>query len=263
MTRLAYYFGNWNLGGFLIHELRYNQNPEFGSDYYPGDAPLPDQEDPEEGFGESEYALAINGIFSGWDIALYYANLVNDTLRLELVSGFPVPETRLKHDRLDFYGAAVNIAWGNWLVKTEAAYWEGFRFFNTGDEIFARLDLLAGLEYTGFQNMTMSLEVANRHVFDFDRKLEDFPDETIEDDTQSALRLTRSLLNETLEITLLAVLYGTGEDDAALQRLSLDYDIDDAWRVRVGIVAYQAGDRPPFEHVEDNDRVFLDLKYAF
>jgi hypothetical protein len=48
-----------------------------------------------------------------------------------------------------------------------------------------------------------------------------------------------------------------------LQRLSLEYDVDDAWQVRVGMVAYQAGERPPFEHVEDNDRIFLELKYSF
>ena len=263
MTRVDCYFGNWNLGGFLIHELRYNQNPEFGSDFYPGDTPLPDQEEPAEGFGETEYALALNGIFSGWDIALYYADIVNDAFRPELDSAFPIPETQLKHDRLDFYGAAINMAWNNWLVKAEAAYWEGFRFFNTEDEIYSRVDLLAGLEYTGFQNMTISLEVANRHVVDFEPQLEDSPDEAIEDDTQSVIRLTGSWLNQSLETTLLAVLYGMSRDEGALQRLSLDYDIDDAWRVRVGVVAYQAGDRPPFEHVEDNDRVVLDLKYSF
>ena len=263
MSRVDYYFGSWNLGAFMIHELRYNQNPEFGSDFYPGDTPPPDQEDPEEGFGGAEYALALSGIFSGWDIAFYYADIVNDTFRPELTSVFPIPKTRLKHDRLDFYGVALNVAWGNWLIKSEAAYWEGFRFFNTEDEIFSRIDLLAGLEYSGFQDMTISLEVANRHVVDFDSQLEDSPDEIVEDDIQSALRLTRSVYNETLEITLLAMIYGTGLDEGAVQRLSLDHDIDDAWRVRVGVVAYQAGNRPPFEHVEDNDRVFLDLKYSF
>ncbi len=263
MTRIDYFFGNWNLGGFLIHELRYNQNPEFGSDFYPGDTPPPDQEDPEEGFDETEYALALSGTFSGWDIAFYYADIVSDAFRPELVSVFPIPETQLKHDRLDFYGAAFNMAWGNWLVKLEAAYLEGFRFVNTGDEIFSRLDLLAGLEYSGIRSTTMSLEVANRHVVAYDRQLNDAPDETVKDDTQSALRFTRSFLNETLEFTLLAILYGTGQDDGALQRLGLDYDIDDAWRARVGIVAYQAGKRPPTEHIEDNDRIFLELKYAF
>ena len=247
----------------MLHELRYNRNPEFGSDFYPSDTPPPDQEDPDEGFEETEYALALNGIFSGWDVAFYYADIVNDAFRPELVSVFPTLETRLQHDRLDFYGAALNIAWGNWLVKTEAAYLEGFRFFNTEDETFARIDLLAGLEYSGLRDTTISLEVANRHVVNFDEKLTDSPDETVEDDTQSVLRLTRSFINETLEFTLLAVLYGTSQDDGALQRFSMDYDIDDAWMCRMGVVAYQAGDRPPTEHVEDNDRLFLELKYSF
>jgi len=263
MSRIDYYFGNWSLGAFMIHEIRYNQNPEFGSDFYPGDTPPPDEEDPAEGSDESEYALALNGIFSGWDIAFYYADILNDAYHPELISVFPTLEIRLQHDRLALYGAAFNVAWGNWLIKTEMAYLEGFRFFNTEDETFSRIDLLAGLEYSGIRDTSVSLEVANRHLIDFDERLSDDPDEAIEDDTQSVFRLTRSFLNETLSCTLLAICYGTSQADGTLERLSLDYDFNDAVMVRIGVIAYQAGDGRLTGHIEDNDRVYAELKYSF
>ena len=57
---------------------------------------------------------------------------------------------------------------GNWLFKAEAAYLDGFMFFLTGQETFVRIDLLAGLEYYGFRNTTLSLDMVNRHLVDFD-----------------------------------------------------------------------------------------------
>jgi hypothetical protein len=36
MTKLDYYFKGWNLSGIVLHEVRYNRNPEFGSDFFSG-----------------------------------------------------------------------------------------------------------------------------------------------------------------------------------------------------------------------------------
>jgi len=217
MTRLDFYRGDWHLGAILIHEIRYNQNPQFGSDFYPQRIPPPDEEDPEEGFYETETALSLGGIFSGWDIAFYYANILNDAYHPERVaSTYPILETRMKHARLDFYGMAFNVALGNWLFKAEGAYLEGLQFFNTDDETFSRMDVLAGLEYSGISDTTLSLELANRHILDFDERLEEYPDDAIEDDVQTAFRLTRTFLNETLACTFLAMAYGASGEGGGL-----------------------------------------------
>jgi hypothetical protein len=39
-----------------------------------------------------------------------------------------------------------------------------------------RLDALAGVEYSGLSDASIALEMANRHYFDFDSRLEDGPD---------------------------------------------------------------------------------------
>ena len=77
MTKFDYYVKNWRLSGIVLHEVRYNQNPEFGSDFFAASQPLPGQESPDEGFAidNTQFAASLNGIFSGWDVSLYFADI--------------------------------------------------------------------------------------------------------------------------------------------------------------------------------------------
>ncbi len=68
--------------------------------------------------------------------------------------------------------AAFNAAVGSWLLKPEAGYIEGFEFFNTPDKSYYRTDVLAGIEYSGFnKDSRVSIEAINRHINDFDKNL--------------------------------------------------------------------------------------------
>lgn len=78
MTRADYYVGDWSVTGIAVHEIRFNKNPVFGSDFYPYSAPLPPETIPTSSWDNTEWALAVNGVFSKWDIAFYYAKLYND-----------------------------------------------------------------------------------------------------------------------------------------------------------------------------------------
>lgn len=62
------------------------------------------------------------------------------------------------------FGPAANVAVGNRLLKSEAAWQDGFMFFIAPGEAFSRFDLLFGLEYSGIRETTISVEVANRHI---------------------------------------------------------------------------------------------------
>lgn len=46
MTRLDYYIGKLSLTGIALHEIRFNKNPEYGSDFYPAATPLPLEDKP-------------------------------------------------------------------------------------------------------------------------------------------------------------------------------------------------------------------------
>jgi len=263
MSRLDYYIGDWSLTGIAIHEIRFNKSPEYGSDFYPGSQPPPHEDKPDSCCKNTEYAAAINGIFSGWDISFYWADYYNDTPVMELIPAGPPPQIQLKHARLKMFGVAFNAAVGNWLLKTEAAYIDGFEFFNTPYKDYSRTDVLAGIEYSGFKDTTMSIEAVNRNINDFDEALELTPDNVQEDEFQWVFRLTRDFLNDTLTLTLIASTYGATGQDGAFQRFSAEYDVTDSIEIAGGVVLYQSGDLARFRNIGDNDRLFCEIKYSF
>ena len=139
---------------------------------------------------------------------------------------------------------------------------DGIRFFNSGKE-FKRIDALVGVEYSGFMDTTLSFEIADRHILNFDNQIKVAPDFTEKDRWVSALRLTRTFLNETLALTILAQTWGLTGDDGALQRFTAEYDLTDAIELTAGVVFYQSGDLPRFSSVGENDRLYLEIKYNF
>jgi hypothetical protein len=263
MSKLDYYIGDWSLTGIAIHEIRFNKSPEYGSDFYPASQPPPYEDKPDSCLKNTEYAAAINGIFSGWDISFYWADYYNDMPHMELVSAGPPPQIEWKHARLKMFGAAFNAAMGNWLLKTEAAYIDGFEFFNSPGKEYSRIDVLAGIEYSGFKDTTVSMEAVNRHINDFDETLELPPAEAQEDEFQWVFRLTRTFLHDTLTLTLLASTYGPTSQDGAFQRVSAEYDVTDSIEIAGGVVLYQSGDLAMYRKIDDNDRLFFNIKYSF
>ena len=255
MTRLDYYLGKWNLTGMAIHEIRFNKNPVFGNDFYPSPSQSPPETIPDHGGSNTEYAVALNGILTGWDISLYGARIFDDQSHFASLA-------ELRHSRLTMTGAAVNVALGNWLLKSEAAYFDGLEFFAPVEKK-SRTDVLIGTEYSGFSEATISLELVNRHIHDFEAVLENPPDSAQENTVQTALRYQQDFMNDTFHVIALALTSGWKGDDGAVQRLSLGYDVNDSVSVTGGYVNYTAGDKAEFSHIGKNDRFFFDVKYSF
>jgi hypothetical protein len=264
MTKLDYYRGAWNLSAMMIHEARVQKEAAIGSDFLPVHIfPLPpgftfpEDETPGLTPDESQYALALNGRFSGWDLALYRAEVLNSRWHFEAA------RTIRRYGKLRMSGAAANFAFGNLLVKTEAAYLAGLRYNTTAKEK-NRLDLLAGLEYQGFTDTTLSLEIAERRVEGYETAMAQAPDFTNETERQTALRATRSFSREKGSATYLLVLFASeGKQDGGFQRFWVDYDLADGLELSAGIVDYLGGEKPFFDAIADNDRVFADLSYSF
>jgi hypothetical protein len=261
MVKVDYYFGPWCLSGISIPEIRFNKDPVPGSDFYPLDRATPPEDHPDSfTLADTEWALSLSGVFSGWDLALYWARVYNDPAYMAALGPEAVER---RHARITMAGASANLALGNWLLKSEAALLDGLRFFADPDRDYCRLDVLAGVEYTGFTDTTLSLELADRHLFDFTEGLEADPDDAREDDLQWILRFTRKFWHETLEVTLLASTFGLGGGHGSFQRIQADYDITDRLSATGGLVLYQSGDRINFRNVGDNDRLFFTLQYSF
>lgn len=259
MTKLDFYAGDWNLGVIALHELRFNRLPAFGSDFFGGPAPLPPDGAPQEGFGAPEYALALNGIFTGWDLSFYGARIYDDRPHLEATPAGP----RLMRSRLDMAGIAANAAVGSWLFKGEAAWFDGLQFSALPGQEFRRLDALVGVEYSGIADLSISLEAANRHIPDFDPALAAAPDYALRNDFETALRVTQKFMNDRLQLSLMASTHGLDGGNGGFQRVELVYDWTDSLEFSAGIINFMSGDKAQFQGMGDNDRLFAKVEYSF
>lgn len=263
MLKLDYYWGPFDISAICIPELRFAKQPVFGSDFYAAPSPPPPWTDPEEGFEQMQYAAAITGVFSGWDIGFYGAQIYPGQATVQPLAASNISARILRRERIHLLAAAANFVYGNWLFKSEIAWREGLQYTHAPGIDFNRIDAGAGVEYSGFDEMNLSIEVANRYTPDYEPQLSAAPDGLEENMFQWALRLSKDFFNETLTLTLLASGVGAFGDKGALQRLDVAYDISDALVLRGGVVLYQSGDNILFENIGANDRVFAELKYSF
>lgn len=260
MTKLDYYSGQWNLSGIMIHEARFAKTPVYNSDFYPGKGPLPPEEEPDLSFDNQQYALALNGIFSGWDFSLYGAWVYDGRAHVRLNEE---NEPYRAHGRIFMTGMTGNIAFANWLIKGEGVCFDGLEFANMEDDDLTRLDLMAGVEYMGFSETVLSLEIVNRHLFDFDEQLTLPPDIAQEDTLQTVAKLVRDFANDTIQLKILLSLFGAHGEDGAFERFQLDYDLSDSVTMTGGVIFYQAADQGALSTIQGNDRIFFELVYDF
>ena len=268
MTKLDYYFGDWDLSLVAVHERRFNDDPVFGSDFFPPamGLGLPDEE-PAQTLANTEWAAALRGVFEGWDLGFFAARYYEDLPRVEfpgfdLVRGALVPFPT-QHSRLTLLGSTANVALGNWLLRGEVAWIDGLEYFHRPGRKTQRVDVLVGVDYSGLTDTFIAFDVVNRWIDGWESSLLDAPDFTRRNSLEVALRIQRDFLQDTLHVTLLAVGFGRNLEDGSAVRLGVDYDLRDGLSIGGGVLLYQAGDLPPLSAYGRNDRVYLQAKYSF
>jgi len=263
MAKLDYYLGSWNFSFMAIAESRTMLEAPARSEFFPVDSiftatpdPFSDLKTPSSSWDNMQYAVAANGVFSGWDLSFYGAHVLDQKWHFE--NSF----TTRAINKIDMLGSAINIVSGSWLLKSEVAYISGIAYNSTADEK-NRLDMLVGFDYMGIRDTTISLEIANKHIFDYEAQMRDQADYVDKDEMQTAIRLTRSFLNDSLDVTALLSMFGSKWENGGFARVWLDYEIADALSANFGVVDYIGGDKIFMEATENNDRVFADITYSF
>jgi len=296
-ARADLYLGHWSFTALVIPEIRFDYIPPPGSDFYPaldlgGLPPVPgfdparlapllagvsslpvDRVDP---WGSTpEYGGAIQGIFSGWDVAFYAARIYQNQTSVNAV----VPDFRalaFHEDRVTHVGTGGNYTVGSWLFKAELAYVDELDYlvavpdtsvpvlpYRLEHRTSSRLDFMGGVEYYGFTETNIALEVVNRHLFDYDPLLAYLPNYLEENNVEMALRMSRDLMNSRLHLNGVGVVLGERAQRGATIRLWVDYDLVDALVVTAGYLVFVAGDVPPLDAWDRNDRLFFNVKYSF
>jgi hypothetical protein len=313
MLRLDYFLRgalkDWNLQLLVVPEIRYSQDPPYGSDFNP--LPFPIERDRPRHWGEvPEFGLAVNGIFHGWDISFYGAYYYDERTWMTFEMGGLLQsldplqldasvEAVERQSRLAMGGVGANYTVGSWLLKGELAYLHGFEFAHHAldlsgfpmvwfgpDRKFddkSRWDVMAGVEYYGFSDTQIAVEIAYRHLNDFEEGsgempfttdppgldldyesgMDNFPNYALEHRMTTAIRITQELMNDRLELTALGIIFSNDTHLGSIVRLSGEFEVRDALLVGGGIVLYQEGDSIEFQQVGRNDRIFLEVEYSF
>lgn len=263
MAKVDYYLGAWNLSAMAIGENRVMLEAAPRSEFFPVDKILPtappvfpELETPQYKKENIQYALGANGVFSGWDLSFYAADVLDQKWHMDQTTN-----TR-QVSKVKMLGSAVNIATGSWLLKSEVAYLDGVKYNTTQNEK-NRVDVLIGFDYMGIKDTVLSVEVANRHIFDYEAQMAIAMDFVEEDEMQTAMRATRSFANDTINATALLSMFGSSWENGGFARVWMEYDIMDALSTNVGVVEFIGGDKPLMEANKDNDRVFADITYSF
>lgn len=261
MAKLDYYLGEWNFSAMAIFESRIMQEAPPNSEFFPlvnlfATAPRPFFEliQPENSLDNMQYAFAINGIFSGLDISFYAANVLDQKWHIE--------NNKRVLSKVNMLGSAINIVQGSWLLKSELALINGVKYNSTADEK-DRVDLLVGFDYMGLKDTVISLELSNRHIFDYENKMINTPDYVDEDEVQTALRLSKSLSNDTVNVNALLSMFGNKWQNGGFARIWTEIDLQDALVANIGVVDYIGGERAFLEVNSYNDKIFADITYSF
>ncbi len=267
MVSLDHIREDWIFSLSAIPEVRYDKNALAGSEFYIAGANSSPREDrPGEGISgdRMQWAFSATGRFSGWDLALYAASLK------DLVG---IMDKQVKrHNNYRLFGIAFNYARGSWLLKAEGAVMRGLAFNRYedvtvnrfgGSERKNRADLMIGFEYTGLSNVSVSMEIANRHITGFQKVISPNENVRARNMQQLALRIQADRLNDRLHTTYLASLYRSNGFGGGFHRVTLEYDISDQSQITLGVIDYLGGDSPQWDTFRNNDRVFAAYRWYF
>ncbi len=266
LTKLEYGSQKISINACMIHEIRFNKEPLKGSDFYyePTNMLLPVKEKtPAHGGKNSEAVINLNIRLPAADMGWHYSYFFDDMPAVK----FELPAAvKLFHPRLHLWGASLNAVSGSWSFKMESALVHGIEFIRDypglTNESFTRLDLMAGVEYTGVENLVLALESADRYILNFNKELEGMF-RARENEFSLSLRCKLELLREKLTLEILALHYGLRFDGGGWQRFTAVYDAADRLNLTLGFINYVSGEQFMFDNIGNNDRLFAKADYYF
>jgi len=256
MIKLDVFMGDWNLDLLSVLEHRYSENPVYGHFFYPGSAPGPIENKPDNTLKNSEIGMELSRSFKSLDISFYGAHFYND--KGTYTSTNPLT---MEHKKITMAGASASYARGNVLYIAELAHFRGLRFM-ASDQDYARTDFLIGIEYCGLTDTTINLDYARRYLHHYNAVLDTTPEKPKQTENEFALRIARECFHERLELTALFLLNGDHGQYGTTQRFTARYDISDNWSATAGVLLYQARDGPLTAN-GDTGRVYSELRYDF
>ncbi|MCF6345508.1 MAG: hypothetical protein L3J00_03455 [Thiomicrorhabdus sp.] len=263
MTRLDYYHQAWQFSVLAQHEQRNPKEAAINSEYFPSSVlpippgfQFPDIAPRSMQLDETTFSFAAEGRFSGWDLSLYAGRFKDSRWH------FTNNTTERAYGLFNMIGASTNIMVDSWLLKAEIALLSELQY-NTVPEDKERIDLLLGFEYKGFRDTTLSLEIADRYLVDYQSEMKRLPDFVDEHELQTALRVLYNFNHDRATLGYLGQYFGNAFEKGGFHRVWLEYELMQAVNVTGGVIDYFGGENPMLNTMRNNDKLFVEAKYFF
>lgn len=190
-------------------------------------------------------------------------------------NGVPQPSLTLtpQHHRLSLMGGSTSMDIMGYVIRSELAYYSGKKFqanetfqlgamsmtFPSGLEEKDYLHYLVGLDFS-IGSTKLSTQFIQEYVLDYDEAIVQE-----EASNMATFLINRMFLNDLLTVQLFSYYDITNED--ALVRPTVSYDLADGFEVLAGANIFLPGINNDylayFGYYDDNDMLYLKLKYSF
>lgn len=273
-SRLSYIGRRWGADLALLHEFRPNRLADAGEDFdlfvpFGGFGQLIQNPDPELDFANPDVIVRGFASFPRGDISLV---LAETHLYSPAIIGLTDGRFVIEYPRSFMAGFAANYVYGHWVFKVDYARREGVPFLRGDIEQQTALalqpvetalektrhDVALGFRYSGINDLSISVEVLNQYIENYQAELSDprFQSSSVVDVTWETPRdkLSTSLF------------WGQwwGDAQSGLARLRFEYDFNDEVSLYGGYIDYFSADREGLLYSQRrNDRLFLGGTYAF
>ena len=197
----------------------------------------------------------VGGYFHYDDPAMHLTKQI-DPATMQL-SGLTV---RPEYHRVTMGGGSFSVPVGDWVFRGEGAHYSG-RYFQTENPEVAdaaiekdNLHYMGGLDYT-LGGVKLSVQFIQEYILDYEEGI--YNDEM--ENTMTFLA-KKDFFREKLWIELFSYIGLNNED--ALIRPKLTYDFADGFEIQGGANIF-LGDKGRFGQYDENDMVYMKLKYSF
>ena len=271
--KLDYYIGNATIEAVWLPTFQPTILPDENSIWYPKmtEFPAPVTFDysnatVEQKLSESEAAFKYSYLGSAIDVELMTAYMWDDNPAMHIypffTPGNPQPDSLIikpEYHRLPLVGASFSKSILGAVIRGESAYYFGKNFSteNFGVNGIRERDYihyLIGYDHNWF-DVNVSFQFIQEYILDYEDDIRNN-----EFSNTATFLASKTFINETLELSLFSY-FGINNGDALI-RPKLSYDISDGFNILFGTNIF-IGDEGNFGQYDDNDMVYVKIKYSF
>ncbi len=192
--------------------------------------------------------FAFSGFYTWDDLPIIHEQTVNDTTYLQ-------PE----HHRLKYLGMEMNKPIGNFVFRSEIAFYQNkfFRNLSTEDKTDKKnlLKAMLGLDWYPGDDWDFSFQFADDLILKYDEDLE-----SDENNSVATLNISKKILRQTLGFSNM-LYYGFNEKDI-YDQIAMDYALTDELHLFCGMDIF-AGNDGYFGKFKNNSQIWFKVKYGF